>query len=143
MINPIGYVPLSQASKMSKVKSVLHDVTITVIGHRAQEQNDVPIKLTIKALELNYGPCIDLTIAVDIPCEMGWSWDDHPLLLCRARQDKGRKDPVTGCGEILDDTPAVRALLAELCDPTPRKLYCGTDTTHRARLIASLEMFWS
>jgi hypothetical protein len=149
-------------SKPSKVKSVLHDVTITVTGHRAQSREDVPIKLTIKALELTYGPCIDLSISVDVPCEMGWSWDDHPLLLCRARQEKNREEPVKGAGEILDDTPAVRALLAELvswpgqlpcegtgsassklCDPTTRKLYSGTDTTHRARLIASLEMFWS
>ena len=122
---------------------VIHDVTITVVGHKAQSRDDVPIKMTIKALELNYGPCIDLSITVDVPCEMGWSWDDHPLLLCRARQEKDREHPVTGAGEILDDTPAVRALLAELCDATPKKLYSGTDTTHRARLIAALEMFWS
>ena len=130
-------------SNPSKVKSVLHDVTYTVIGHRAQSRDDVPIKLSIKALELTYGPCIDLTITADVPCEMGWSWDDHPLLLCRARSDKNRESPVTGAGEILDDTPAVRALLAELCDPAEKKLYTGTDTTHRARLIAALEMFWS
>jgi hypothetical protein len=127
----------------NKVKSVLHDVTYTVTGHKAQSREDVPIKLTIKAVELTYGPCIDLSISVDVPCEMGWSWDDHPLLLCRARQDKKREAPVSSCGEILDDTPAVRAVLAELCDPTPKKLYSGTDTTHRARLIAALELFWS
>lgn len=128
---------------MSKVKSVLHDVTITVVGRRAQSCDDVPIKMTIKALELNYGPCIDLSITVDVPCEMGWSWDDHPLLLCRARQEKDRTRPLTGAGEILDDTPAVRALLKELCDPAQKKLYSGTDTTHMARLIAALELMWS
>jgi hypothetical protein len=130
-------------SKPTKVKSILHNVTLTVTGRRAMEHEDVPIKLSILALELNYGPCIDLTIKVDVPCEMGWSWDDHPLLHCRARQDKKREEPVTGAGEILDDTPAVRALLAELCQEQMPKLYCGTDTTHRARLIAALELMWS
>jgi hypothetical protein len=125
------------------VKSVLHDVTITVLGRQAQSREYVPINLTIKALELNYGPCIDLSITVDVPCEMGWTWDDHPLLLCRARQEHDRDEPVRGCGEIIDDTPAVRALLAELCDPATRILRSTTDTTHRARLIAALEMFWS
>jgi hypothetical protein len=134
---------LTGHSKPTRIKSILHNVTLTVTGRRAQEHEDVPIKLSILALELNYGPCIDLTIKVDVPCEMGWSWDDHPLLHCRARQDQKRTEPVTGAGEMLDDTPAVRAMLAELCDPAERKLYTGTDSTHRARLIAALEMFWS
>lgn len=137
-------------STSKKIKSVLHDITITVMGKKQNESEEgflvseeVPILLSILALELNYGPCIDLTIRVDKPCEMEWFWDDHPFLHCRARKERDREEPVAECGEILDDTPAVRAMLAELCEPVERKLYGGTDCGHRARLIAALEMFWS
>ncbi len=133
-----------------RIKSVLHDITITVMGRKQSVSEegfpiseDVPILLSILAVELDYGPCIDLTIRVDKPCEMGWVWDNHPLLLCRAREEEDREAPVAECGEILDDTPAVRAILAELCEPGERKLYVGTDCTHRARLIRALQLMWS
>lgn len=135
------------APKPPRVKSVLHDCTVLVQGSKHDPElpyaDSVEIKMTIKVLELNYGPCLDWSLTVDVPCEMGWAWDDHPLLLCRDRKSESRTEPVSEVGEILDDTPAIRAILADLCDSEPRKLYTGTDCTHRARLIAALEMFWS
>ncbi len=134
----------------SRVKSVLHACTAIVQGSKHGEDDDgmpisetIEITMTIQVLELNYGPCLDWTLTVDVPCEKGWIWDDHPLLLCRARKSEDNEEPVSKVGEILDDTPAVRAMLAELCNPEPKKLYTGTDCTHRARLIAALELMWS
>jgi hypothetical protein len=120
-------------------KSVLHDISYTVIGHRCGERENVPIVIHVKAIELDYGPCIDWSLTASVPCSRG-EWDDHPLSLIRAMKDAG---PVSSCGEILEDTPAVRAMLAELCQSSERKMYSTTDTTHRARLIAALEMMWS
>lgn len=136
---------MSNAAWLQKhTKKVLFDTTLLVTGHKAMSCDDVPIQLSVKAIELDYGPCIWWDARVDIPCEIGWSWDDHPLLHVRARSEKNRTTPVSSAGEIIDDTPALRALLAELCEPPKqRTFYTDTDCTHRARLIAALELFWS
>jgi hypothetical protein len=44
--------------------------------------------------------------------------------------------------EIIDDTPAVRALLQELVAPAS-KLYTTTDCTHKGSIIQALSLFWS
>jgi hypothetical protein len=122
-------------------KSVLHDISYTVTGHRFGEREQVPIVFHVKAIELDYGPCIDWSVSASVPCEKGM-WGDHPLAHVRALNEKDTSS-VSTCGEILEDTPAVRAMLVELCQSEERKMYSTTDTTHRARLIAALEMFWS
>lgn len=136
-----------------KTKSVLADTTITVQGHRAMSAVDIPITLKVTAIELNYGPCIALKARVSVGMETeGWHWDDHPFR--GVLKDSDADDPacvekkgglvrVLEVGDILDDTPAVRALIAELVEPGERSLYSGTDCTHRARLLASLRSFWS
>jgi hypothetical protein len=83
-------------------------------------------------------------VSVDLPYDRNDpdSWDDHPLMMCRDLSDKNIT-AVRVAGEILDDTPAVRAMLSELCSVEESKHYTGTDCSHRARLIAALEKFWS
>ena len=115
---------------------------MTLIGYRAGSRKEVPITLTVKAKCLTYGPLIEWSATTDIPCERGWSWDDHPLLHCRALREASPTS-VTSCGEIVDDTPAVRALLTELCEGEGKKLLTSTHTTHKGRLIAALELMWA
>ncbi len=131
-------------------KSTLVDTVITVKGSRFDlygsddgDGGSSDIKVTIKAYELTYGPVIDLTIKVNIPYTSPMNWSDHPFMYLR--QDKGVKEPTprSYMGDIIDDTPAVRAILTELAQTEPFKLYTTTDCTHRAALIASLEYFWS
>lgn len=130
-------------------RSVLADVTITVMANRAQERDDIPVKLTIKAIELNYGPCIHFEATVDVGfVPKGWHWDDHPFR--GATKDSDTHEPenssaagVTSISDIVDDTPAVRALITEVANPMPPKLYVGTECTHRARLLSAIRSFWA
>ncbi len=137
-------------------RSVLADVKIPVKCRRAQEVEEVTVTLHVKAIELDYGPCIQFSATVDIPFESkGWFWDDHPFGGALKHSDssepvnskpvKGVEGAtlVTSVGDIVDDTPAVRALIQELADPAQQKLYVGTDATHRARLIMSIRAFWA
>jgi hypothetical protein len=136
-----------------KTKSVLADTTITVTGNRAQSREPVPINLHIVATELTYGPCIHFKARVDIGLESeGWFWDDHPFSGALKKSDaddpacvekKGGEVCVLEVGDIVDDTLAVRALIAELVETGERKLYVGTDCTHRARLITAIRAFWA
>ena len=67
---------------------------------------------------MTYGPCLDWSLTVDVPCEKGWSWDDHPLLLCRALKELGLAADES---EVLEDDAeaAVSALLAERATAGP------------------------
>lgn len=118
-----------------KYKSTLVDTTIKVIGTK---YGAVPIDLKVVAYELSYGPVIDLTITASVPYTNPVEWSDHPFLLL-----KQQEAPRTSVSDIIDDTPAVRAILTELVQPEEFKLYTTTDCTHRAALIASLKYFWS
>lgn len=122
-------------------KSIIVERTIIVIGYKNDshyKSEEVPINLTIKAYELNYGPVIDFTVSVDIPYEPG-VWIEHPFLI--DYQLKGEsKDSV---GDIIDDTPAIRAIIMELANPEKKELLTTTDCRHRSGLIASLRFFYS
>ncbi len=138
--------------KMSKpchrYESTLIDTTITVDGSKfdmfgyGEGNGPVPIQVKITAYKLDYGPVIDLTITVSVPYTSPMDWSDHPFMLTKRDRDD-KKTPKSSVGEIIDDTPAVRAILTELAQPEKFKLYTTTDCTHRAALIASLEFFWS
>ena len=119
-------------------ESTLVDTTITVTGTK---YDAVPIQVKVTAYKLNYGPVIDLTITASVPYTNFMEWSDHPLM--HLKHDKNEAGARSSMGEILDDTPAVRAILNELVQPEKFKLYTTTDCTHRAALIASLEHFWS
>ena len=123
-------------------KSTLADALLTVIGSKDEDglsMTDVPIRMRIRAYELDYGPVIDLEIKCKVAYEPG-IWIDHPL---RIVYDKNSHNTKYDVSEIIDDTPATRALIEELANPNSKKLYTTTDCSHRAALIASLRNFWS
>jgi hypothetical protein len=131
---------------VSKTKSVLADTTVEVIANKFNSRDPVLIKMHVKAIELNYGPCIHFRVRVDNAFTQSMDWDDHPFL--GATKDSDKHEPenskgVVEVGDIVDDTPAVRAMIAELVQKGERNLYVGTDCTHRARLISCIRMFWS
>jgi len=92
--------------------------------------------MTVKALELDYGPVIDFSVTIDRPFKDTGDWADHPFMYA------GTLESPTEIANIVEDTPAVRALIAELVEE-PKKLYTGTDCSHRARLIKAIMGFWS
>lgn len=122
---------------MSKVKSILIDKSVVVTGTPG-EAPCCPITLHVSAKELNYGPVIEVTITSDTPFDPSnrEEWDDHPFKFVKNVENK-----VT-VQEIIDDTPAVRALLQELVAPAS-KLYTTTDCTHKGSIIQALSLFWS
>lgn len=121
---------------MSNIKSVYAQCEITVLGNK--DGVKVPIKISVVAFELNYGPVIDLSITCDVPYyETGFvDWFDHPLMWSK-NVEKG-----TRVGNIIDNTPAVRALIDELV-AAEKDLYTTTNCTHKGRLIRALNSFWS
>lgn len=124
----------------SNVKSVLHDVTLKIQGLQFMSVDETPIVTRIIIKELIYGPVLSLRITTDIPYTYPMEWSDHPL----ARVDKEHLvEDGKAIEEIIDDTPAIRAVIAELVDSKEQKLYVTTDCTHRAQLIAFLSSCWS
>ena len=121
-------------------KNTLADTIITVEGSRFNSMKKVPIQLSIKVYELNYGPVLDYEIKSNIPFTHPMDWDDHPFMYCKQHGEQSNRYTSEN---IIDDTPAVRLLVQELVEKEPFKLYTTTDCTHRARLIAALENFWS
>lgn len=119
-----------------RTKSILVDTSIIVNGSSMLSEEDEPITLTVKAIELNYGPVISFSVTVDKPCNDTGDWDDHPFMYI-----KDMESP-TEVRNIVEDTPAVRALIEELV-AEPKKMYTSTDCTHRSRLIRAIMGFWS
>jgi hypothetical protein len=115
-------------------KSVLLDKKITL--QCTQNDNDVDIDLHIKAIELDYGPVINLTITASLPYKLN-KFEDHPFMFVAPDHIEDGH-----IAEILDDTPAIRSLIEELSGE-PRKLYTGTWGDHCKRIIKSLTFFWS
>jgi hypothetical protein len=82
---------------------------------------------------------LNIRIKCDVPYDKDDDsyWADHPLMWVeKIEGSKGRVE------NIVDDTPAVRALVAELA-ATPVKLYTTTDCSHKGRIIRALCLFWS
>jgi hypothetical protein len=124
-------------SSSSKVKSLLAKTVITVTGNRSGVR--VPITISVEAIELNYGPLIDLTISVSHPLTTPMDWDDHPFMFIT----KFESDDKSRVGNIIDATPATRALLDELLQTEKRSLYTTTECSHKGRIIRALSLFWS
>ena len=120
----------------TRTKSVVVEKSITVNGCSMRSEENEPITLTVKAIELNYGPVISFSVTVDKPCNDTEDWDDHPFM-----HIKDMESP-TEVGNIVEDTPAVRALIEELV-AEPKNMYSTTDCTHRGRLIRAIMGFWS
>ena len=130
---------MSDSWLATHTKSVLTKSTITVIGCR----NDIsePINLHIEAIVLDYAPVIHLKIISDIPYVDSTmvTWSDHPFQWI----DKKYFEEDESVGNIIDDTPATRALIYELTNSEPNKLYTTTDCSHKGRIISALNLFWS
>jgi hypothetical protein len=141
-------LPTKMSEPCPNYKSTLVDTVITVeglpfaidkCGFTEEASTTTPIQVSIKAYELNYGPVIDYTIKCSVPFTDLMHWSDHPFMF----SNKERSGKKTRSTNIIDDTPAVRAILQELAAKEAFQLYTTTDCTHRARLIQSLENFWS
>jgi len=115
-------------------KSVLCNTTITVIATRDE---DLPIELHVKAIELDYGPVIDFEVKASIPYTNNIEWCDHPFACSTEYMENGL------VANIIEDTPAIRAMIMELVSSEKRKLYTTTDCTYKARLIKAIASFWS
>jgi hypothetical protein len=124
----------------SNYKSTLAETTLTVECMRFNSVKKVPVQLSIKIYELNYGPVLDYEIKCNVPYTHPMEWDDHPFMYCKQDDEQPKRYKSEN---IIDDTPAVRAIIQELVKKEPFQLYTTTDCSHRARLIAALETFWS
>jgi hypothetical protein len=118
----------------TRTKSVIADVHMTIDSEKDFDET-VAVTLHVRAIELNYGPVIFFEIAASHPMDDDWS--HHPF--------RYAKEYVEGntVGNIIDDTPAIRAMIAELVSTDKKKLYTGTAEEHTARLIKAITMFWS
>jgi hypothetical protein len=118
------------------LKEVLVNTTVLVTGSNDDDDN-VEITLDVKAGVLDYGPVIDFQVTASVGFTNLSFWGDHPLM-CSKEYMEGNT-----VGNIVEDTPAVRALIAELVSSEKKKLYTTTDCTHKARLIKAIASFWS
>ena len=110
----------------SRTKSVLHETTVT-IGE---------IETRIQVIELTYGP-LHLLITTEAP--MPEDFHIHPFMyVAKEHLSYGK----TVC-EIIEDTPAIRALISELVSKEPVKTYTTEPSAHKARIIKCLTNFWS
>jgi hypothetical protein len=119
----------------SHTKSILVDTSITVIG--TNDDGDIPIQLDVKAIELDYGPVIDFEVSSSAKFTNMIDWSDHPFMCSNEYMEDNT------VSNIVDDTPAIRALIEELVSPVKRKLYTSTDCTYKARLIKAILTFWT
>jgi hypothetical protein len=123
----------------TKTKSVLVDTKFTVDS--VLNDVDTPVTVHIRVLELNYGPVLYFQAKSSIPMydRARDRWDDHPFQ-CSKKWLELEGNVVAN---IIDDTPAIRAMIQELVSTEKPVLYCGTEAGHKARLINAIAMFWS
>jgi hypothetical protein len=122
----------------TRTKSVIVDRHMVVNAVRDCHE-EVAVDLHVVAIELNYGPVIYFNVRSSIPMKDSEMWDNHPF-----QWSKDYIDEEDGTvGNIIDDTPAVRAMIEELVSTEQRKFYSGTDAGHKGRLIKAIAMFWS
>jgi hypothetical protein len=116
------------------IKSILVDTTITVIGSK---DDDMPIELHVKAIELDYGPVIDFEVKASVPFTNIMEWSDHPLAFS-TEYIEGNK-----VANLIEDTPCIRAMIMELVSLEKRTLHTTTECTYKGRLIKAIASFWS
>jgi len=120
----------------AKTKSVLVDTSFTVDS--ALDGVETPVSVHIRVLELNYGPVLYFEAKSSVPMDDSDLWDEHPFQWSK----KWLEDSST-VANIIDDTPAIRAMIQELVSTEKREFYTGTEAGHKARLINAIAMFWS
>ena len=109
----------------SRTKSVLHETTVT-IGE---------VEVTVHVVELTYGP---LHVLITTKDPMPEDFYIHPFMYVTKEHLSYRK---TVC-EIVEDTPAIRALINELVSPEPVKTHTTEPSGHKARIIKCITNFW-
>jgi hypothetical protein len=119
----------------AKTKSVLVDTTLIVDSYLDGIKKPVPIH--VRVLELNYAQVLYFEVKSSILMDDSDLWDDHPF---QWSQKWLEGDTVAN---IIDDTPAIRAMIQELVSSEKREFYTGTEAGHKARLINAIAMFWS
>ena len=122
----------------TRTKSVLVDRHMVVAAVKNCDE-EVAVDIHVVAIELNYGPVIYFNVRSSIAMKDNDMWDNHPFQWAKEYID----DEDGTVGNIIDDTPAVRAMIEELISTEQRKFYSGTDAGHNARLIKAIAMFWS
>lgn len=122
--------------QQDNMKKVLVDSTITVFGSKIY-QEDIPIQLHIKVLELSYGSVLDFEVTASMKFTNLVEWSDHPLM-CSTEYMENKT-----VANIIEDTPVIRAMIEELTNGPKRKLHTTTDCTYKARLIKAIASFWS
>ena len=110
---------------LTRTKSVLHNTTL-MIGET---------EVTVHVIELTYGP-LHVLITTEEP--MPEDFHIHPFMYVAKEHLSYRK---TVC-EIVEDTPAIRALINELVSTEAVKTHTTESSAHKARIIKCLTNFW-
>lgn len=76
-----------------------------------------PMKIWVKAYDLDYGPCIDFETIVSTP--FGEQFKEHPYRGIELDYDSGN----IMNGDYIDSTPAIKQMIKDLIDSNMRKLY--------------------
>ena len=76
-----------------------------------------PMKMSVKAYDLDYGPCIDFETIVSTP--FGEQFKEHPYRGIQLDYDSGNIMK----GDYIDSTPAIKQMIKDLIDSNIRKLY--------------------
>ena len=121
---------------LNRMQPYEKNTTLVIMGVKENEEEDVPITVTVDAKSKPYGPVITVKITCDIPY-VKHKWADHPLMHVKSNYIEN-----SVATNIIDDTPAIRALIDELVGD-PLKLYTTTNCTHKGRLIRAILSFWS
>ena len=112
------------------------NATLVVMAVKEDEEDDIPVTLTVHVKSHTYGPALSIAITPDIPY-VKYKWADHPLMYVKPNYIE---DGIAA--NIVEDTPAIRALIEELLGD-PLNLYTTTNCTHKGRLIRAILSFWS
>jgi hypothetical protein len=110
---------------LTRTKSILHETTVTIGETEA----------SIQIIELTYGP-LHVLIKTEEP--MPEDFHIHPFMYVAKEHLSYRK---MVC-EIIEDTPAIRALINELVAKEPVKTHATEPSAHKARIIKCLTNFW-
>ena len=112
------------------------NATFVIMGVKEDEEDDIPVTVTVHANSKPYGPVMTVKIKSNIPY-VKHKWADHPLMYVKSNYIENG-----AATNIIEDTPAMRALIDELIGD-PLNLYTTTNCTHKGRLIRAILSFWS
>jgi hypothetical protein len=127
----------SETYTVDQIKSTIINKIVDLTGMKEDdnfESTDVKIKMRVIAYELKNGQ-IALKITTDHAFDINERWDLHPFRFL----DKSKVSSITG---ILNDTPAIRQMIADITVQSNWKLYVDYDLSYRAHVISNLYTFF-